>query len=80
MTITANFENKVLEADVVGDVIRQVVKEANNLTDDVHADLDYARDKFRAMGLWTYRGGFHVAVHTHQANGEPAAERAVLVS
>jgi hypothetical protein len=80
MTITAEFENEQLAADAMGDAVRAVVAEANSLTDDIHAALDHVRDQFKAMGFWTYRGGYHLALHLPAAGGNPQDERAVLIS
>ena len=82
MFITAKIESAALENESkpLADSINSIVAEANGMTDDVHAALDFVREKFRAMGFWTYRGGYHVALHFTDAGGAPLHDRAVLIN
>lgn len=80
MAITAKIERDALAEEPLAESIKQIVEEANSMTDDIHAALDFVREKFRAMGFWTYRGGYHVALHFMLADGNPQHDRIVLIS
>ncbi len=79
MSINILFEDDRLGSSSVGDAIRKVVAEANELKRETHAALDHVRSQLQRMGFWTHRGGYHVAIH-YQTDGEPEQARLAIIT
>lgn len=80
MSINIIFEDATLDRSTVGTAIRKIVAEANEVKRETHAALDHVRSKLQAMGFWAYRGGYHIAIHYQNDNGEPQEQRLALIT
>ncbi len=80
MSINILFEDEHLDRSSVGDVIRKIVAEANEIKRETHAALDHVRSQLQRMGFWAYRGGYHVAIHYQNDHGEPEQHRLAIIT